>query len=271
MMQQLTDRTALLRNRARARHSDHFLQVAAADEVIDHLRLVKRTFSLPAIVTPFPEVWAGRLGNTPTITPDDDVLDLNPGAHDLVVHSMSLHWSNDPVGQLIQCRRALKADGFLVALSLGGQTLHELRACLAEAEAASTGGISPRVAPMAEVRDMGALLQRAGFALPVADSTTLSTTYQSALHLMRDLRRMGEANALSGRIKSFTRQSIIYEAARRYEEAFGTDDGRVSATFELITLTGWAPHASQPQALRPGSATTRLADALGSAEVPVSD
>jgi SAM-dependent methyltransferase len=182
---------------------------------------------------------------------------------------MCLHWANDPVGQLVQARHALKPDGLLLCTFFGGQTLHELRASLAEAEAAVTGGLSPRIAPMGEIRDLGALLQRAGFALPVADSTPLTVSYANAFHLMHDLRKMGENNALAQRIKHATRRNILTEAASIYAGNFRNDDDRVDATFEIITLTGWAPAENQQQPLRPGSATTRLADALGAKETPL--
>ncbi|MGB3244875.1 MAG: SAM-dependent methyltransferase, partial [Sulfitobacter sp.] len=166
----------------------------------------------------------------------------------------------------IQCRRALRADGLFLAVSFGGQTLHELRACLAEAEAAVTGGLSPRVAPMGELRDMGGLLQRAGFALPVADALTLKVEYADAWHLMRELRSMGENNALQMRLRKPTARAVLEQTATLYRDNFSSDTGRITATFELICLTGWAPDDSQPKPLRPGSAQHRLAEALGTDE-----
>jgi SAM-dependent methyltransferase len=268
----LTDRMALLRNRARACRADLalFLQETARDDTQDRLAMVNRQFTAPAVVTGFPQLWTEALPNA-RIVPDDEVLALKPGAHDLVIHALSLHWADDPVGQLIQCRHALKPDGLLLASTFGGQTLHELRASLASAEAEVTGGLSPRILPMGEIRDLGALLQRAGFALPVADSLPLTASYQSALHLMRDLRAMGEGNALAARPRHMARRSVLMRAAALYGERFATDDGRVPATFELITLTGWAPDANQPQPLRPGSAAQRLAEALGTQETPLKD
>lgn len=261
----LTDRKSLMSNRKRAdRTKGLFLQDAAADDIEDRLSMVNREFSKPAIVTAFPEVWESRMPHA-KIVADDDVLDLTPGEHDLVIHALSLHWANDPVGQLIQCRHALENDGLLITASFGGQTLHELRASLAQAESEMTGGLSPRVLPMAEIRDLGALLQRAGFALPVADSLPLNVSYQSALHLMRDLRSMGETNALQARPRSFTARQVILRACEIYAETFAQDD-RVSATFEMIFMTGWAPDESQPKPLRPGSAAHRLADILGTDE-----
>lgn len=264
----LIDRTALARNRARAERSALFLQEAVADELQERLIEVNRTFTSIAIVTGFPDFWACRYPDA-TIVPDDDTLPLKPGGHDLILHAMCLHWANDPVGQLVQCRHALKADGLLLASFLGGQTLHELRRALAEAEAAVTGGLSPRIAPMGEIRDLGAVLQRAGFALPVADSTPLTASYVNAFHLMHDLRKMGENNALADRIRHPTRRNVLTEAACIYADHFRNAEDRVDATFEIITLTGWAPADSQPQPLRPGSAKARLADALGTTETPL--
>ena len=264
-MPQITDRAALMRNRKRAQSSALFMQEHAADELQERLIEVNRTFTSVAIVTGFPEFWAGRYPDA-TIVSDEETLALEPDSHDLVLHTMCLHWANDPVGQLVQARHALKPDGLLLCTFFGGQTLHELRASLAEAEAAVTGGLSPRIAPMGEIRDLGGLLQRAGFALPVADSTPLTASYANAFHLMHDLRKMGENNALSQRIKYATRRNILTEAASIYAENFHNDDNRVDATFEIITLTGWAPADSQPQPLRPGSAKTRLADVLGAKE-----
>jgi hypothetical protein len=173
------------------------------------------------------------------------------------------------VGQLVQCRRALQPDGLFMGLMFGGQTLHELRACLAEAEAEVTGGLSPRVLPMGEIRDLGALLQRAGFALPVADSFTKTVLYRDAFHLMADLRAMGEGNALMARLRRPTRRAVLARAAALYQDRFAGADGRIPATFEIIALTGWAPHDSQQKPLRPGSATARLAEALHAAERPL--
>jgi len=261
----LTDRTALSRNRRRALSLTEpavFLQQEAAFEVNERLNLVNRTFTSPAIVSVWPEIWQ-QIRPDARVVADNDTVDLQPGAHDLVIHAMGLHWASDPVGQLIQARRALKPDGFFLAALFGGQTLNELRAVLAESEAAVTGGLSPRVAPMAEIRDLGGLLQRAGFALPVADSHCHTVTYKDTTALMHDLRAMGENNALAQRSRSFSRREIFKDAARRYANAYAQPDGRIKASFEIIYLAGWAPDDSQPKPLRPGSATARLADALG--------
>ncbi|MFZ5963229.1 class I SAM-dependent methyltransferase [Thalassococcus sp. BH17M4-6] len=267
----LTDRTALALHRARAAKAPAlFLHEAAAQEVQDRLAMVNKTFTAPAVVTAFAEPWQTALPQA-RIVADDPVLGLEPQAHDLVVHAMALHWADDPVGQLIQCRRALRPDGLLLAVAFGGQTLHQLRSALGQAEIEVTGGLSPRVAPMGEIRDLGALLQRAGLALPVADSLPLTATYATPLDLMRDLRAMGEANALAARLRHPTRRQVLLRAAAIYAESFAGADGRVPATFELIVLTGWAPDDSQPQPLRPGSATARLAEALGTRETPLKD
>ena len=264
-MPRITDRTALDRNRARAEPDALFLQEHAADELQERLIEVNRTFTSVAIVTGFPDFWAGRYPDAKIIA-DEETLDLAPQSHDLILHAMCLHWANDPVGQLVQTRHALKPDGLLLCTLLGGQTLHELRASLAEAETVVAGGLSPRIAPMGEIRDLGGLLQRAGFALPVADSTPLTASYANAFHLMQDLRKMGENNALAQRIKHATRRNVLTEAAAIYAENFRDAEDRIAATFEFITLTGWAPADSQPQPLRPGTAATRLADALGTTE-----
>jgi SAM-dependent methyltransferase len=259
----LTDRAALLRNRARA--TAGFLHDHAILDVQERLQEVNRTFTSPVVVTGNPGPWS-IFG--PTVA-DDDVLSLNPAQHDLVIHALALHWSNDLVGQMVQCRRALRPDGLFLGLMFGGQTLADLRIALAEAETAVTGGLSPRVLPMGEIRDLGALLQRAGFALPVADSATLNIVYRDGWHLMRDLRAMGEANALAGRLRLPTRRQVLQRACDILAERSTDASGRVVATFEIICLTGWAPDDSQPKALRPGSAATRLAQALGTDEKPL--
>lgn len=262
----LTDTKALARHRARAAHAPAlFLHDLTADEVQDRLAEVNRTFTKPAIVTPFPQVWAGRLPGARVVA-DADVLDLAPEAHDLVIHALALHWANDPVGQIIQCARALRPDGLFIGVLLGGQTLHELRAALAQAEADVSGGLSPRVLPMGEIRDLGGLLQRAGFALPVADSQSQRVSYSDAFHLMRDLRAMGETNALAARLRRFTGRAVLGRAATVYAQHFPDGDDRIRATFEMVYLTGWKPHDSQQKPLRPGSAAARLADALNAQE-----
>ncbi len=266
----LFDRPALHAHRTRAKRNALFLHDLARDEIQDRLKVVNRTFTSTAIVTPFATVWAKDFPNA-VIVDDTETLDLPEARFDLVIHAMCLHWADDPVGQLIQCRRALQEDGLCLSVLLGGQTLNELRAVLSQAESALTGGLSPRIAPMAEIRDLGALLQRAGLAMPVADSVPLNTTYRDMTHLMHDLRAMGENNALAGRLRHPTRRAVFDMASTLYHEHFGAPDGRINASFELICLTGWSPSATQPKALRPGSAQTRLADALKVAETKLPD
>jgi SAM-dependent methyltransferase len=269
----LTDRNALARNRMRARLLGPalFLQEDAADEIQERLLEVNRRFTSPVIVTPFPDVWHRRIPGARIIA-DDELLDLQPGAHDLVIHSLALHWANDPVGQLVQCRRALKSDGLFLGVTFAGRTLSELRSVLAEAEAALMRGLSLRVLPMGEIRDLGGLLQRAGFALPVADASIRVASYRDMLHLIHDLRQMGEGNALADRRhRPLPGRAFLNFAASLYAAAYQDADARIRATFEMIFLTGWAPDDNQQKPLRPGSALTRLADALDSAETPLSD
>ncbi|WP_179381512.1 methyltransferase domain-containing protein [Jannaschia marina] len=261
----LTDPRALALHRARADGSAWFLHEIARDEVEERLKDVNRTFTTPAVVTAHPEVW-GDLLRGAQVVEAADTLDLAPGAHDLVLHVMNLHWADDPVGQLIQCRRALREDGLLLVVTLGGETLTELRAALAEAETEVTGGLSPRVAPMGEIRDLGALLGRAGLALPVADRLPLKVRYRDILHLAADLRAMGETNALAARRRGTPPRALFARAGAIYRAAFPDGDG-LRATYELVFLTGWAPSDTQQKPLRPGSAQARLADALGVPEL----
>jgi SAM-dependent methyltransferase len=267
----LVDRTALALHRRRAaRRPDLFLHDAVADEAEERLNEVNRTFTAPAVVTPWPDVWRRRLPAA-VLVADDDVLDLRPESHDLVIHALCLHWANDPVGQLVQARRALRPDGLMLCATLGGGTLGELRAALAAAEAEVTGGLSPRVLPMGEIRDLGGLLQRAGFALPVADSVRVRASYDGLAKLARDLRAMGEQNALGARRRQTPPRRLFAETERLYRAAYPTEGDRVLATFEVVWLTGWAPGPGQQQPLRPGSASARLADALGTEERPIGD
>jgi SAM-dependent methyltransferase len=205
---------------------------------------------------------ASRAGGL-AVAADEEWLPFAPESFDLVVANLSLHWVNDLPGALVQIRRALKPDGLFVGALLGGATLTELRQAFTQAEAELEGGVSPRVAPFADVRDLGGLLQRAGFALPVADSETLRVRYGDPFGLMRDLRQMGLANALLDRRRSPLRRATLLRAAQVYAERFADPDGRLPATFEIVWLSGWVPHESQRKPLRPGSATVRLADALG--------
>ncbi len=200
------------------------------------------------------------------VVADPDLLPLAEGSLDLAVVLPFLHWVDDLPGAFIQLRRALRPDGALLGAMFGGDTLGELRLALTEAELHEEGGASPRVSPFTTLRDLGHLLQRAGFALPVVDSERLTVTYVNAFALMRDLRAMGETNALIERRRGFTRRATLVRAASIYAHRFSRPDGRVAATFEVLYFAGWAPHPSQPKALRPGSAAARLADALGTIE-----
>jgi len=202
---------------------------------------------------------------------DKEVLSLRSESLDLAVSALALQFVNDLPGVLVQIRRALKPDGLLLAALAGGETLTELRQAFGAAESEMEGGLSPRVAPFADLRDLGGLLQRAGFALPVIDSERLTARYDDPFALMADLRRMGAANALTERRRVPLKRRTLQRMAAIYAERFSDPDRRVRATFEIIWLSGWAPHESQQQPLRPGSATTRLADALGTAEIPAGE
>ena len=200
------------------------------------------------------------------IAADEEALPLREASLDLVVSALALQFVNDLAGALIQIRRALRPDGLFLAALAGGETLTELRQAFAAAEAEIEDGISPRVAPFSDVRDMGALLQRAGFALPVTDVDRLTARYDSPIALMHDLRRMGATNALVERSRRPLKRATLTRMSEIYAERFADRDGRIRATFEIIWLSGWAPHASQQKPLAPGSARRRLADALGTKE-----
>jgi len=202
---------------------------------------------------------------------DEEALPFAPASFDLVLSVLGLHWVNDLPGALLQIRRCLKPDGLFLASLFGGETLTELRAALIQAEAEIEDGASPRVSPFVDLRDGGALLQRAGFALPVADAERIAVTYADALALMRDLHGMGESNAVRDRRKTISRRATLARAAALYGERHAGPDGRIVAGFQLVTLTGWQPHASQQQPLKPGSAATRLAQALGTTERPAGE
>jgi NADH dehydrogenase [ubiquinone] 1 alpha subcomplex assembly factor 5 len=202
----------------------------------------------------------------PSIVNEAEILPFAEASFDAVFSCLSLHWVDDMPGLLRQMRNMLKPDGLLLVNFFGGATLHELRAALGEAETEINGGLSPRTAPMADIRDVGGLLGRAGLALPVADADKLTVNYPDMFRLMADLRGMGEQNALLGRIRRPTSRRLFLRAAEIYQERFGHDDGTIPASFEIITLTGWAPHESQQKPLRPGSAAHRLAASLDTTE-----
>lgn len=210
-------------------------------------------------------------GHGAVVVADEESLPFADGSFDLILSCLSLHWANDLPGTLIQARRALKPDGLFLAALFGLGTLADLRQALLEAEVETAGGAGPRVSPFAELRDGAALLQRAGFALPVADADTITVTYPDALALMRDLARMGEANATVARPRRPLRRATLLRAAEIYGDRHRGADGRVPARFQVIYLTGWAPHPQQPKALKPGSARHRLAGALGATERPAGD
>ncbi len=193
-------------------------------------------------------------------------VEVQPQSVDLITSGLGLHVINDLPGVLVQVRRALKPDGLFLAALFGGETLTELRQSLAAAEIETTGGVSPRVAPFADVRDLGGLLQRAGFALPVADVERTVVRYRDLFSLARDLRMMGATNALVERSRKPMRRDMLAAAMAHYARHFSDPDGKLRATFDIVYLTGWAPHESQQQPLKPGSAKSRLADALGARE-----
>jgi SAM-dependent methyltransferase len=203
------------------------------------------------------------------VVSDEELLPFADGSLDLVVSALALQFVNDLPGTLIQIRRALKPDGLLLAALLGGDTLTELRQAFAAAETEVEGGVSPHVAPFADLRDLGGLLQRAGFALPVTDVDRLTVRYATAGALMHDLRRMGATNSLVARRREPLKRTTLARMTEIYRERFADPDGRIRATFEIVWLSGWAPHPGQQQPLRPGSAKARLADALGAVEKPL--
>lgn len=205
---------------------------------------------------------AGKL-ISPSLCLDEEQLPFADHSLDLILAPLGLHWTNDLPGVLVQIQRALRPDGFFAGALLGGSTLTELRQCLLTAETELTGGASARVSPMAGTFDMAALLQRAGFAMPVADVDRMTVRYDNALALMKDVRGMAETSVLTQRPERRATRSLFLRAAEVYAERFADPDGRIRATFEIVHAAGWAPHPDQPKPKRPGSATHRLADALG--------
>lgn len=262
-----------LQRAARLAAPADFLLRRAAEDLRERLGAIKRRFTRIAdALTPGAAFGAAALELYPGANlavhgiTANGALDLGAGRFDLIVSGLRLHHANDLPGVLAQIRHALKPDGLLLGCMAGGATLTELRQSLAEAESAVTGGISPRVAPFADIRGIGGLLQRAGLALPVADSETVTVRYGDMAALMADLRAMGATNVLTGRLRRPTRRSVFTRAATFYAERFSDADGRIRATFETLWFSGWAPHENQQQPLRPGSARSRLADALGVTE-----
>ena len=281
------------RNRAAVNAAEHeFLLARVADDLVERLSAIRRTFPaalnlgahngllgrrlrrLPGIelvidMDPSSRMLAQCGG--PHVQADEEALPFADASLDLVVSGLALQFVYDLPGTLIQIRRALKPDGLLLAAMLGGATLNELRTSLVAAEAEVEGGASPRVAPFADVRDLGSLLQRAQFALPVTDADTVTVTYPHPLALMHDLRAMGATNVLQQRSRRPLRRATLARALEIYSERFGLENGRIPATFEIITLTAWAPHESQQKPLQPGTARARLADALGTRELPAGE
>lgn len=237
-----------------------FARALAASDARERIGLVIEADISPAMLK-------GRSG--PRVVIDEETLPFAPASLDLVVSSLGLHWTNDVVGALIQIRRALKPDGLFIGAFFGGSTLFELRRSLIDAEAELTDGAGSRVSPFADPADGAGLLQRAGFALPVADMDRVSVRYSHPLKLMADLRQMGETSALAERHPRPLTRAVLARACELYMDRFGEPDGKAPATFEILTLTGWAPHESQQQPLKPGSAKMRLADALGVIENPL--
>ncbi|MDO8533228.1 MAG: methyltransferase domain-containing protein [Xanthobacteraceae bacterium] len=285
----LFDRALLRARRLRAvaRGAETFLLDRIAQDLTERLQTVTRRFALALDLgtpgeslrralagrgqietliacEPFADLRDAAAG--PRVAADEEALPFANETFDLVVSALSLQWVNDLPGTLAQICRALKPDGLLLAALPGGDTLTELRQCLALAEDEIEGGASPRVAPFVEVRALGSLLQRAGFALPVTDVDRLTVRYASMIDLLRDLRRMGATNALIERRRTPLLRATLARAAALYAERFADPDGRLRATFDVLWISGWAPHASQQKPLKPGSAKMRLADALGTRE-----
>jgi SAM-dependent methyltransferase len=280
----LFDRALIRRRLARARSRPAaFLLERVAAEFSERLSLVSRPFPRALdLGTPGPQLAealhtngrivfrAGPIADDPrlalSICADEEALPFADSSFELVASALSLQWVNDLPGALVQIRRVLTPDGLFLAAMFGGQTLTELRIALTSAEAELAGGASPRVAPFADLRDLGALLQRAGFALPVTDAEPLVVRYATMFALMQDLRAMGATNALAERSRIPLNRAVLLRAAEIYAERFSDADGRVRATFEIVWLSGWAPHESQQKPLAPGSARMRLADALNVSE-----
>ncbi|WP_370676692.1 methyltransferase domain-containing protein [Pleomorphomonas sp. PLEO] len=284
MTPMIFDRHLFARRRTRAlaerRSGADFLLALAADDLADRLAAVDRHFSRALVVGDPTGLLAARIAagrvdevvRADLLVPgtdgggavviDDEALPFASGAFDLVVSSLALQFANDLPGALIEVRRVLRPDGLFLGVLAGGETLTELRQAFLMAESRRSGGVSPRVAPMGEVRDLGGLLQRAGFALPVADQDRLTLRYASALALMDDLKAMGATSVLVDRQRGLTGPALFAEVAAVYQDMFADLDGRVRASLTLVSLSGWAPHESQQKPLRPGSANMRLADAL---------
>ncbi len=285
------DRSALRVRRERAAReweARSFLKREIVSRLIERLDDVRRTFPLALDLGCHGDEIAAALGGRkaiecliradlglgfarraggPAVVADEEALPFATHRFDLVMSAMSLHWVNDLPGALIQIARILRPDGLFLGAMLGGATLWQLRQALAAAESEIENGLSPRVSPFADLRDAAGLLQRAGFALPVADSETIDVEYANALELMRELSAMGESNLVVERRRGLARRATLLRAAEIYRERFTQTSGRIAASFEVLFLHGWAPHESQPKPIKPGSARHRLAEALDTAEL----
>lgn len=261
----------------RLRGAESFLAKEVGENLAERLSAVNRRFGTALDLNSRPEVfealaplardWTRTSLGRGTLVADEEALPFATASFDLVVSALSLHAVNDLPGALAQIRTVLKPDGLFLAALFGGATLSELRTAFASGESEVTGGVSPRVAPMADVRELGGLLQRAGFALPVADSEKTTVHYRTFATLVEDLRALGETNALRERHRSLLRRDVLAATLASYASSNADAEGRLVATFEVIYLTAWAPHPSQPKPLKPGSAAKRLADALHTDEI----
>src|SRR6266567_208379 len=271
------------RERAARLDGDIFLAQDVAGHVAERLGAINRHFArgldlhsragvFPTLA-PFADSWVrtGFAWDRPSVVADDELLPFAEGSFDVVTSVLSLHAVNDLPGTLVQIRRVLRPDGVFIGGLFGGETLHELKLAFAAAEADISGGASPHVSPFGDVRDLGGLLQRAGFALPVADVERTMVRYRDIARLFADLRALGETNVLVGRRSGLLSRRLLQAVTTEYAARFADAEGRIAATFDVVFLTGWAPHESQQRPLAPGSAKSRLADALGTEEKPTGE
>ncbi|NCO02834.1 MAG: methyltransferase domain-containing protein [Alphaproteobacteria bacterium] len=283
-----TKRLNQQRERAQSKLTDHgFLIDWSRDQLLSRLDIIRREFETVLQLGNRTALDKTKIKGLQTLDISDTILPIHHNEdfilcdqewlpfdkdrYDLIISPLHLHTINDLPGALTQLKNALKADGLFLSAILGGETLYELRDVMSRAEIEVTGGMSPRVAPFADMPQMGSLMQRAGFNLPVVDSEIVTVTYDHLFKLMHDLRYMGEGNALIERSKSFNNRKLMMRSAELYQELYAEEDGRLKATFEIIFLIGWKPHESQQKPLRPGSAKNRLADALNTTEISADD
>lgn len=275
--EQVFDRILYVARLRRARRDvPNILTSMIAEELADRLDLVSRSFEHASVIAAEPDHLASRLRATGKIgtvvaiePPPDEILDLGPGSQNAIFSVLDLQSANDVPGLLIQMRRALKPDGLLLACLFAGDTLTELRQSWLAAESLLTGGVSPRVAPMIGMRELGNLLQRAGLALPVADLDRTIVRYTDAIALIHEIRQLGYSNSLAGRSRTPVSRRLLGAATQHYHQHFADDDGRIRVTLDIAWLTAWSPHDSQPKPLKPGSARMRLAEALKAEEVKI--